>query len=78
MDDELTPLQAADYLRRRMRVDNDIKLMVTAAVTKGGHADLFDWASGEPDQARLVAAAARDLEEQTAEFARRLAVGDLS
>ena len=78
MTEELTSLQAADYLRRRMRLDDDIKLMVTAAVSKGGHSDLFDWASKEPDQALLVASAAKDLEEQTDEFARRLAAGDLS
>jgi hypothetical protein len=74
----MTPLEATDYLRRRVREDDDIKLMVTSAVTAGGHSDMFDWASANPEQVVMVAEAARDLEEQTAEFARRLATGDLS
>lgn len=71
-------LKSVDYLRRRQREDDDVKLMVSVAVSKGGHADLFDWAEAAPDEVVLLAEAVRDLEEQTAEFERRLATGDLS
>lgn len=74
----MSPLEATDYLRREMRLDPDIKLMVSAALTAGGHKDLFDWAEASPDQVVMVAEAAKDLVAQTAEFERRLAAGDLS
>jgi hypothetical protein len=74
----MNTLEATDYLRRQVRLDPDVKLMVAAAVTAGGHADLFAWAKADPDGVLLVAEAARDMAEQSAEFERRLAAGDLS
>jgi hypothetical protein len=74
----MTPLEATDYLRRKVREDADVKLMVTTAVSAGGHRDMFDWASSDPDQVVLVAEAVKDLEDQTDEFSRRLSIGDLS
>ena len=74
----MTPLEAIDYLRRRAREDDDVKLMVAAAVTGGQWSDMFDWADNMPEQVVMVAMAAQDLEEQTDEFKRRLAAGDLS
>jgi len=71
-------LQAADYLRRKVREDDDVKLMVAAAVTASGCADLFDWAEKSPEQVTLLAESVMDLLDQTDEFERRLATGDLS
>jgi len=74
----VTPIEAIDYLRRRAREDDDVKLMVAAAVSAGKWSDMFDWADNMPEQVVMVAEAAKDLEEQTDEFKRRLASGDLS
>lgn len=74
----MTPLEAIDYLRQRTREDDDVKLMVAAAVSGGQWSDMFDWADNMPEQVVMVAMAAQDLEEQTDEFKRRLANGDLS
>jgi hypothetical protein len=71
-------LQATDYLRRAVRTDDDVKLMVAAAVTAGGHADLFAWAAADPAGVILVAEGALEMAETTAEFDRRLSTGDLS
>ena len=71
-------LQAADYLRRKVREDDDVKLMVAAAVTASGSVDLFDWADKAPEQVTLLAESVMDLLDQTDEFERRLATGDLS
>ena len=71
-------LEAVDYLRLRQREDPDVHLMVAGAVDKGNYADLFDWADAEPEQAIMLAEATKDLEEQLAEFDRRLSTGDLS
>ena len=74
----MNTLEATDYLRRAVRQDDDVKLMVAAAVTAGGHSDLFAWAAADPDGVVLVAEAAADMVDQTAEFERRLSTGDLS
>jgi len=74
----VSPLEAVNYLRERQREDDDVKLMIVGAVDRGGYTDLFDWADKNPDEAVMLATQAQDLEEQLAEFDRRLATGDLS
>lgn len=74
----MTPLDATDLLRRRMREDDDVKLMVSVAVTTSGNTDLFDWAEEHPDLAIMLAESVTDLDDQTSEFERRLSTGDLS
>jgi hypothetical protein len=74
----MTALEATDYLRRMVRMDDEVKLMVAAAVSAGGYGDLFSWAAEDPDGVVLVAEAAREMIESTAEFDRRLSTGDLS
>lgn len=74
----MTPLEATDLLRRRMREDEDVKLMVSTAVSTCGCPDLYDWADRFPDLAVMLAESVVDLDDQTSEFERRLSTGDLS
>lgn len=71
-------LEATDYLRRRQREDDDVRIMVAAAVTKRGCADLYAWAELYPKEVVMVAEAAKDMDDETAEFERRLETGDLT
>lgn len=74
----MTPLEATDLLRRKSRESNDIKMMVAVVVSRAGYPDLFEWAANDPDGVVALAVEVTSIEEQEAEFDRRLATGDLS
>jgi len=71
-------VEAVDYLRRRRQEDKDTAMMLALIVESAGFADMFDWADAHPDQAIALATQQQDIEEQFAEFDRRLSTGDLS
>lgn len=74
----MTPLEATDLLRRKSRESNDIKMMVSIVVSRAGHPDLYEWAADDPDGVVRLAEEVISIEEQEAEFDRRLSTGDLS
>ena len=74
----MTGLEAADFLRRRMQEDADVKLMVMKIVEREGYSDMFDWADKNPDEIIALADSLTDISEQFGEFERRLSTGDLS
>lgn len=74
----MTPLEAADYLRRRVRDDKDAKLMVVVAIERSGYDDLFDWADQRPDEVIMLAESLEDTDAQFRNMAGRLETGDLS
>lgn len=74
----MTPLEAADYLRRRMHELPEVRTLVSAIVDREGYADMFDWADSAPEEIVLVAESFVDVVDQLDEFARRLSTGDLS
>ena len=78
MIDEQDLLHATDLLRRMVREDEDVKIMVATACDRAGCEDLFEWADKRPEQVVMMAEQVADLTEQLEEFDRRLSTGDLS
>jgi len=76
--DEQELLHATDMLRRLVREDEDVKIMIAAACDRAGCEDLFAWADKRPEEVIMMAAQVVDLSEQLEEFKRRLSTGDLS
>jgi len=74
----VTPLEATDLLRRKSSESEDVKMMVALVSSKSGYPDLYEWASNDPDGVVMLAEQVISIEEQEAEFDRRLASGDLS
>lgn len=71
-------VEAVDYLRQRRMEDADTKMTLALIIESAGFTDLFDWADAHPEQAIALATQQKDIEEQFAEFERRLSTGDLS
>jgi hypothetical protein len=76
--DERELMHATDMLRRLVREDEDVKIMISAACDRVGCDDLFAWAAERPEEVIMMAAQVVDLSEQLGEFDRRLSTGDLS
>lgn len=51
----MTPVEAAHYLADRMKMDRDLRFVISAEAGRAGVTDIFSWAEKHEEQAVALA-----------------------